>query len=230
MGFSRLTGNLRNLESRNIRDTHPLASFLTNRNQKSSVHILCEFNYFTFHHHRSSMKQSPQSTQTMSLLSMYLSGGTDSSKGVAILRSPVWRPDTKHAEDLDNSSETSEPPESLYYSKCGETTYDYDQIRNLRTSSPVSPVHDLAGSPLTSCSYQTLTKEYNMDTWRMYERIQAARLQGDKGLFSLVQEAVDQITYDSSGDDGNQESIYPISEQLLSGPLSEADDIFELEM
>ena len=64
----------------------------------------------------------------------------------------------------------------------------------------------------------------------MYERIQAARLQGDKGLFSLVQEAVDQIHYDPTGDDINQEFIYPISEQILSGPLSEVDDIFELEM
>ena len=69
-----------------------------------------------------------------------------------------------------------------------------------------------------------------MDTWRMYERIQAARLQGDKGLFSLVQEAVDQIHYDSTADDVNQEIIYPISEQLLSGPLSEGDDIFELDL
>jgi hypothetical protein len=34
---------------------------------------------------------------------------------------------------------------------------------------------DLAASPLTSCSYQTIGKEYDMDTWRMYERIQKMR-------------------------------------------------------
>jgi hypothetical protein len=48
---------------------------------------------------------------------------------------------------------------------------------------------DLAASPLTSCSFQTIEKEYDMDTWRMYERIQSTRARrSDEKFLSMARD------------------------------------------
>jgi hypothetical protein len=136
--------------------------------------------------------------------------------------------------DQDDDSAASEPPESLgssEYSKsvnagisfASTTTTTKERIVLAITTSLSPPPHDLASSPLSSRPYQILTKEYDMDTWRMYERIQTAR----------AQSPVDRITYDSTGDE-KAATECPLSCCGQNGAgfsiEREAEEIFELDM
>jgi hypothetical protein len=80
-----------------------------------------------------------------------------------------------------DGSTSVEPPFSLEEGNKGN---GFGLMKQMRYSCPNSNRNpaltyqlplDLAASPLTSCSYQTIGKEYDMDTWRMYERIQSTR-------------------------------------------------------
>ncbi len=199
--------------------------------QNGSTALSSLFDDQSFHpNFPQTMKNPPQNTQSMSLLSAYLSGGTERNMGLSIGRSPSFLKSDSIQESSCDASETSEPPESL---RCSDGTplHDKQRIRHLSTSS-ISPIHDLAASPLTSCSYKTLTKEYNMDTWRMYERIQTARSHSDKDLLSIVQEAVGRMEYDSTGDEGTDDSadISSIAYDNAVESPPEAEDIFELDL
>lgn len=66
-----------------------------------------------------------------------------------------------------------------------------------------------------------------MDTWRMYERIQAARSRSEEESLFLVKQAVDRIKYDTSS------GIEQQAESSINGgitPVQEAGGIFDLEL
>jgi hypothetical protein len=134
-----------------------------------------------------------------SLLSVYLSTDMEISP-LSVTTVPLPSESTK--EPLDQLSELSstEPPLSLQtilsYGNSLLTERIHPQAAFSHNRLICSLANDLAASPLTSCSYQTLRKEYNIDTWRMHEHIQAKRAQCDEIILSIVQEAGDHIQSD----------------------------------
>eukprot|EP00429_Kryptoperidinium_foliaceum_P119270 CAMPEP_0176293004 /NCGR_PEP_ID=MMETSP0121_2-20121125/56379_1 /TAXON_ID=160619 /ORGANISM="Kryptoperidinium foliaceum, Strain CCMP 1326" /LENGTH=172 /DNA_ID=CAMNT_0017633941 /DNA_START=38 /DNA_END=553 /DNA_ORIENTATION=- len=163
------------------------------------------------------MNKSPakNNMSSISLLSAYLSSTTEMPKESTSRRLPQRRLDSTGTVVDDRGchpSKASEPPKSLGNSGNVVPGLKLSTTRGTRNqrATALSPSHDLASSPLSSRPFQTLTKEYDMDTWRMYQRIQAARNHSDKDFLSLVQQTVDRITYyDSSG--GYDDSECPIS-------------------
>jgi hypothetical protein len=145
----------------------------------------------------------------MSLLTLILSGtmDSDSSKMPSVTsRHNILNSDSCTDHDDRTTEPTSvEPPleldsEESYRREIMKTRSlalptDCGSRNRIRTYSQCSKT-TLGASPLTSCSYKTMSKEYDMDTWRMYNRIQEARSHEIEGFFlSRV---------DSNGDDGRE--------------------------
>lgn len=85
--------------------------------------------------------------------------------------------------------------------------------------------------PTWSVSDGSLSKEYDNDTWRMYDRIQASRLQSQQKLYTFVSEAVDQMHH--VVEDENHGSHQESTRSGLPGAAEEDlydDDIFDLDM
>lgn len=131
--------------------------------------------------------------------------------------------------------ETSEPPLSLRYSKSDDTSnrHAIEPVcanwgeSSCYGTSPTSGSHDLKlmRSSKTSCSFQTMSHVYNLDTWRMYRRIQATRTNSEEELLNLLQATVKQIQESTSDRIGNSESW---TDDVDHEP--ESDAIFELDL
>lgn len=202
------------------------------------------------------MNKSPiRHSPNMSLLSACLTTATtEMPNGLTIRRRlPPKRLDSPGLFDPDRSfdpadDEALEPPESLSYSKSmvaggsGRLPFDLPETATIRRRNAVSlspsKKHDLASSPLSSRPYQTLTKEYDMDTWRMYQRIQTARANSQDKVLSLVQQTVNRITpsYDSIvvGHDYAGSPTFGSPEvagfPTTPDPQRETEEFFELEL
>jgi hypothetical protein len=71
-----------------------------------------------------------------------------------------------------------------------------------------------------------MRKEYDMDTWRMYERIQAKRAQSDESILSIVREAVAHIQSDDHANSYGR----PLAEPQCHEECDDSDGIFVLEL
>jgi hypothetical protein len=174
------------------------------------------------------MKTSSDSALT-SLLSVYLSTDMEISQ-LSVTTVPLPSESTEEPLDQLSKLSSTEPPLSLQtvmsYGNSLSTQRIPPQAAFSRNRSICPLSNNLAASPLTSCSYQTMRKEYDMDTWRMYERIQAKRDQSDEIVLSIVREAVDHI---QSEDHVNSHGR-PLAEPQCQEECDDSDGIFELEL
>lgn len=93
-----------------------------------------------------------------------------------------------------------------------------------------SPSPDFATASLTACSLNTMQQEYNKDTWRMYERIQAARnVQNQNSVYSYVCEAVKEVSFDDFAPNNSREHYSYVSEEDYSDESDDSEGIFELD-
>jgi hypothetical protein len=142
----------------------------------------------------------------MSLISAYFScAGSQSSSSSLSIRRVSPQSEDESQEDgrarpsLEERPSTPGPPVSLEYVKASsdhpitwQSKDDHDQVYTHRhqTSSMPLPHNPAIEAPLTSCSYQTLRMEYDMDTWRMYERIQSARARCNENTLQKSAECI----------------------------------------
>jgi hypothetical protein len=94
-----------------------------------------------------------------------------------------------------------------------------------------SPSPDFATAALTACSLNTMQQEYDKDTWRMYDRIQAARsVRNQNSAYSYVCEAaVEEGPYEDFGPNCSREHYPCISEEDSGDESEDSEGIFELD-
>eukprot|EP00538_Stauroneis_constricta_P005055 CAMPEP_0119554550 /NCGR_PEP_ID=MMETSP1352-20130426/7019_1 /TAXON_ID=265584 /ORGANISM="Stauroneis constricta, Strain CCMP1120" /LENGTH=235 /DNA_ID=CAMNT_0007601163 /DNA_START=154 /DNA_END=861 /DNA_ORIENTATION=+ len=92
-------------------------------------------------------------------------------------------------------------------------------------------------SPLIASSFKTMEREYNRNTWRMYERIQGARLKHNASrnqhLLSVVGEALDEtLAYDLSNDneEGDDHQQQQQHDESHDDSYEDDEDIFDFEL
>jgi hypothetical protein len=86
--------------------------------------------------------------------------------------------------------------------------------------------HNLAASPLTACSYQTMQQEYDRDTSRMYQRIQSFRAESPQQKLPpsfVVVEAVEETHHDDFFMDSDDRY------DIISVEAEEDDGMFEFD-
>eukprot|EP00934_Nitzschia_sp_Nitz4_P004907 Nitzschia sp. Nitz4//scaffold15_size197535//143355//143915//NITZ4_001597-RA/size197535-processed-gene-0.307-mRNA-1//-1//CDS//3329537772//4897//frame0 len=177
--------------------------------------------------------------QPMSLLSAYMEAATESPMGST--RQRPWKDVAGRAIPVESATfdtmatYSMEPPATL------ECTVGNDERGNTQSfQRGVNQRHDrttqepwavaqgshpefdrgFGESPLTASSYHTMSRAYDRDTWRMYQRIKASRMGSEGDLIDLVRESSNQI---QSEVQENQETSIPYLE-------AESTAIFELDL
>ena len=175
-------------------------------------------------------------SSTMSLLSVYLNTSGD---GIVQRSATTVVPEETTAskdEAFEDSHihESVEPPLSLQEIERSGNSILHQRIPpssqlgiHQNRANLDSRYQNMGESPLTACSYRTMKTEYDMETRRMYERIQAARTKSDDQLLSLVREAVGQIR---QGEGGNVEDFFDDQTEPQQNDLSDSEGIFDLEL
>ena len=184
----------------------------------------------------------------MSLLSLSLAQFGDQSRSDAVPLPRLLRSlPGKNAETIDREQPTREPPLNLSIDLTRDfpkTTSETGEIpnfdaaihsnilsrdRTLSFSAQRQENHLGASSPLTSCSYQTMSKVYDMDTWRMYHRIQSARSQESSDVShprNLEDENDDEHRNNIETPESRRDYMQP--PQLT--PVGYGEELFDLEL
>jgi hypothetical protein len=153
-------------------------------------------------------------------------------------------PEDKDKVLCESPDQYSEPPLFVHDGSAAIPEQDSQEfpLRNCfiqldtRRSSRISPLanSNLDPSPLTDSSPQVMGREYDRDTWRMYERIQTARSSTSSrsggGTLSASKEGGHCLsTIQSDGDDSSCRSL---SEHLYAAieDHNESEAMFELDL
>jgi hypothetical protein len=203
----------------------------------SSKRVKIHHHHNNWHNNHNKMKstssyQETCNTASMSLLSLTLSGkiGYKSSRIPSSMPSHIRAID-RYA-DSDRTEPAAEPPLKLNAdTQCSRIPLKDGALprstvhvsRNIIRTFSESSKTQLGASPMTSCSYRTMSKEYDMDTWRMYNRIQEARSQKSEPCFHSPE------SQDDNEQDKTPEEIYFV-QPTNRMELGYAEEIFDLEL
>jgi hypothetical protein len=138
----------------------------------------------------------------------------------------------------------SEPPLSIHNGSAGISQQDSQEfplsncfIRlDSRRPNRISPLanSNLDPSPLTDSSTKAMEREYDRDTWRMYERIQSARSttssRSGGGTLPEPQERGHCLSTIESDCDDSSCSSYSELLFAATGDYNESDTMFELDL
>lgn len=141
----------------------------------------------------------------------------------------------------ESSDQYSEPPLSVHDgSQISQQDSQEFPLRNFLIQlqpSRISPLgnSNLDPSPLTDSSALVMEREYDRDTWRMYERIQSARSisssRSGGGTLPDSQERGHCLsTIQSDGDDSSCSSLSEHHFAVIGADNNENDTMFELEL
>ena len=152
-----------------------------------------------------------------------------------------------HHVEFDDAGDLRDPPVSLLRLEHGSPTGSfYNSPLDHRSPSKISPnclesqssqlltvselegsLPDLSVSPLTASSFHVMEREYDRDTWRMFNRITAAR--NEKTTIHVSAETTIEFQQIQVSSEGT--SYFPVEDDSLDDDFEDdTEDMFDLDL